>query len=132
MSAFSKAWSFLKSQNWERYDEEYAMFGGTEGLREQYEKHLDHMLETFGPMTDEYLYGSEPEPSFIGPHGEIVSVPFDEFAQNEIDNMNWYKNYFENTERGDALRDHVFETHGNVENPFEIYYSNMLDSGSNY
>ena len=114
MSAFSKAWSFLKSQNWDRYDEEYAMFGGTEGLRDQHRAYLDAYHG--GRAT---YAGIELPGEFLGDEDEEPPMTFDEFAQTEVENMKRFRDQYENSRLSEAF-------------PFDVYYSELLDSGSNY
>ena len=132
MSAFDRAWVFLRkavdydvdypqsfdvpSDQIDDYDKEYAMFGGSQGLRDQHEVYLDAWHSGSDRYAGMDLPGDwlddEEMMEFYGP-----PMSFDEFAQAEIRNMKQFRDmdYFrENPER------------------FIHEYGEMIDDESNY
>ena len=132
MSAFDRAWVFLRKavdydvdypqsydvpvSGYDRYDEEYAMFGGSQGLRDQHEVYLDAYHSGSPRYAGIELpgdwYGDEEMMEEYGP-----PMSFDEFAQMEIQNMKLFRDtdYFKKyPER------------------FKHEYGEMIDNESNY
>jgi hypothetical protein len=134
MNAFDNAWFFLRkavdhdvdypmsydvpSDRMDEYDKEYAMFGGSQGLRNQHQAYLQAYhggyptyagIELPGDLLHDEEFMADEEPP----------MSFDEFAQMEIRNMKDFKNmpYFNFKNNPEKFRDD---------------YGDMIDNESNY